>query len=74
MTLPMPVLKSQIRDRLHDNDPVHLQVTYVSVGATSHFKNKYQLHKVRRLRHSAAKWMISATEHGKTHVIVLGYL
>ncbi|XP_040076577.1 uncharacterized protein LOC120848630, partial [Ixodes scapularis] len=55
----------QITDWLDDNAPVHSQVTFVSDGAASHFKNKYQLHEFRKLEYPAAKWLFSATGHGK---------
>lgn len=55
----------KITDWLDDNAPVHSQVTFVSDGAASHFKNKYQLHKFRKLEYPAAKWLLSATGHGK---------
>ncbi|XP_040061406.2 uncharacterized protein LOC120836519 [Ixodes scapularis] len=55
----------KITDWLDDNAPVHSQVTFVSDGAASHFKNKYQLHEFRKLEYPAAKWLFSATGHGK---------
>ncbi|XP_075535180.1 uncharacterized protein LOC142570720 [Dermacentor variabilis] len=40
-------------------------VTYVSDGASSHFKNKYQLYELSQKEHASTKWLFLATGRGK---------
>lgn len=39
---------AKIRLWVDDNLPLYSKVTYVSDGAASHFKNRYQLHELRK--------------------------
>lgn len=50
-------MKEQLKPDTH--------VTYVSDGACSHFKNKYQLFELCQKDHISTKWIFSATGHGK---------
>ncbi|KAH9381997.1 hypothetical protein HPB48_010208 [Haemaphysalis longicornis] len=55
----------KIRLWVDDNLPLHSKVTYVSDGAASHFKNRYQLHELRNSDVPETQWIFSATGHGK---------
>ncbi|XP_077557118.1 uncharacterized protein LOC144171819 [Haemaphysalis longicornis] len=55
----------KIRLWVDDNLPLYSKVTYVSDGAASHFKNRYQLHELRKSDVPETQWIFSATGHGK---------
>ncbi|KAM7312905.1 hypothetical protein ISCGN_009809 [Ixodes scapularis] len=57
---------SKVHEWLEDKIPVYAHVTYVSDGAASHFKNKYQLHELQGSKYTSTKWIFSATGHGKS--------
>ncbi|CAN7995646.1 unnamed protein product, partial [Ixodes hexagonus] len=54
-----------IEDWLEDNVPVYSSITYVSDGAASHFKNRYQLFEFAQGGSDKARWLFSASGHGK---------
>lgn len=56
---------SAIEEWLEENIPVFLELIYVSDGAASHFKNRFQLHEMAK-RNEVTKWIFSATGHGKS--------
>lgn len=45
--------------------PLYAHVTYVSDGAPSHFKNRYQLHELTATKYASVQWLFSAAGHGK---------
>ncbi|KAH9378665.1 hypothetical protein HPB48_008499 [Haemaphysalis longicornis] len=55
----------KVNECLEESAPVYSHVVYVSDGAASHFKNKYQLYELSRANYTSAKWLFSATGHGK---------
>ncbi|KAH9375526.1 hypothetical protein HPB48_012066 [Haemaphysalis longicornis] len=55
----------KVHECLEESAPVYSYVVYVSDGAASHFKNKYQLYERSRAYYMSAKWLFSATGHGK---------
>lgn len=56
---------AKIHEWLEDVAPLYAHVTYVSDGAASHFKNRYQLHELTKTKYLSVKWLFSATGHGK---------
>lgn len=54
-----------IESWIEDNVQLFAQVTYVSDGAASHFKNRFQLYELGRSDYRR-KWLFSATGHGKS--------
>ncbi|KAH9383384.1 hypothetical protein HPB48_024605 [Haemaphysalis longicornis] len=52
----------KVHECLEETAPVY---SHVSDGAASHFKNKYQLYELSRANYTSAKWLFSATGHGK---------
>ncbi|CAN7943217.1 unnamed protein product, partial [Ixodes pacificus] len=55
----------KVHELLEETSPVYTHVTYVSDGAASHFKNRFQLYELCRANYTSAKWLFSATGHGK---------
>ncbi|XP_077562549.1 uncharacterized protein LOC144178508 [Haemaphysalis longicornis] len=55
----------KIRLWVDDNLPLYSKVTYVSDGAASLFKNRYQLHELGKSDVPETQWIFSATGHGK---------
>lgn len=53
-----------IQDWLDENAPIFTTAIFVSDGAASHFKNRYQLHEFLEKTH-VTRWIFSATGHGK---------
>lgn len=50
---------------LDEKAPIYCHVTYVSDGAASNFKNRYQLYELCHSKYTSARWIFSATGHGK---------
>lgn len=55
----------KVKEWVEDNVAVYSYVTYVSDGAASHFKNRYQLHQFAKDDCPQAQWLFSASGHGK---------
>ncbi|XP_077551854.1 uncharacterized protein LOC144166071 [Haemaphysalis longicornis] len=55
----------KIRQWVDDNLPPYSKVTYVSDGAASPFRNRYQIHELRKSDVPETQWIFSATGHEK---------
>ncbi|CAN7995003.1 unnamed protein product [Ixodes pacificus] len=55
----------KLHELLEEPLPVYTHVTYVSDGAASHFKNRFQLYELCRANYTSTKRLFSATGHGK---------
>lgn len=58
--------RNAIEDWLNDNLPIATNVVYVSDGAASHFKNRFMLSELRKTDFHEARWIFTATGHGKS--------
>ncbi|KAG0423020.1 hypothetical protein HPB47_001196 [Ixodes persulcatus] len=65
---------AKIHEWLGDVAPLYAHVTYVSDGAASHFKNRYQLHELTKTKYMSVKRLFSATGHGKNACDEIGGL
>uniref|UniRef100_A0A6B0UTA9 Secreted protein n=1 Tax=Ixodes ricinus TaxID=34613 RepID=A0A6B0UTA9_IXORI len=61
----------KVKEWVEDNVAVYSHVTYVSDGAASHFKNRYQLHQFAQNDCPQAQWLFSASGNGKMHATEL---
>ncbi|XP_049272391.1 uncharacterized protein LOC125758764 [Rhipicephalus sanguineus] len=64
----------KVHEMLDEKVPIYCHVTYVSDGAASHFKNRYQLYELCRTKFTSARWIFSATGHGKNACDCVGGL
>lgn len=55
----------RVHETLDEKAPMCCYVTYVSDSAARHFKNKCQQYELCRAKYTSAKWLFSATRHGK---------
>lgn len=54
----------RIDECMDENGPIYGRAVYVSDGASAHFKNRFQLHEMKK-NDALKKWVFSAPGHGK---------